>query len=125
MAFEQVVSDEKIAAALAEAKGYQAAASKIAGCSLRTMYRRVAASPELQAIVEEQRELTTDRVELKLLQLVEKGNVAAVIFYLKTQAKDRGYVERVQVDDEFDDIPIAELRKMAQAKIAEAEAAEG
>jgi hypothetical protein len=29
--------------------------------------------------------------------LIKAGNVTAIIFYLKTQAKDRGYVERQEL----------------------------
>jgi len=43
-------------------------------------------------------EKTTDFVESKLLSLVNELNVTAIIFYLKTRAKDRGYIERNEVD---------------------------
>ena len=34
---------------------------------------------------------------MKLIQHINKGNVAALIFYLKTQGKGRGYIERSEV----------------------------
>lgn len=41
---------------------------------------------------------TKDNVETALLKNALEGHVTAQIFYLKTQAKERGYVERTEVD---------------------------
>lgn len=43
-------------------------------------------------------EAKKDFIESKLMQLVSKGNPAAVIFAAKTICQDRGYVERQQLD---------------------------
>jgi hypothetical protein len=32
-----------------------------------------------------------------MMNLIDAENVAAIIFYLKTQCKDRGYVERQEI----------------------------
>ena len=37
-------------------------------------------------------------VESSLMKAIEGGNVTAMIFYLKTQGKGRGYVERSEHD---------------------------
>ena len=37
-----------------------------------------------------------------MLELIEKGNVTAVIFYCKTRLKQRGYIERVEQKVNFD-----------------------
>lgn len=50
--------------------------------------------PELWSVVEEAREIMKDDAESELYRQIRKGNTTALIFYLKTQAKDRGYVER-------------------------------
>lgn len=47
--------------------------------------------------IEHERDNTTDFVENQLLKAIKAGNITAIIFYLKTQAKDRGYVERSEV----------------------------
>lgn len=39
-------------------------------------------------------EQSKDFAESKLLELISEKNVAAVLFYLKTKAKDRGYTEK-------------------------------
>jgi hypothetical protein len=48
--------------------------------------------------VEEIEEACLDRAESALFRLIEEGNVPAVIFYLKTKGKKRGYSERVEID---------------------------
>jgi hypothetical protein len=46
-------------------------------------------------IVEDEK--ATDRAEIKLMQAIEDGEIAAIIFRLKTKGKKRGYVERQEV----------------------------
>lgn len=43
-------------------------------------------------------EAKKDYIESQLLKLVAKGNPAAIIFSAKTLCKDRGYVEKTEVD---------------------------
>lgn len=53
-------------------------------------------------------ESVIDYVESSLLKNIKDGNVTAQIFFLKTKAKHRGYVERTEVInksvDEFDEL---------------------
>jgi hypothetical protein len=46
-------------------------------------------------VIEDER--ATDRAEIKLMQAIEDGEIAAIIFRLKTKGKKRGYVERQEV----------------------------
>ena len=39
-----------------------------------------------------------DRVEDSLMNLIDDGNVTAVIFYCKTKMKKRGYIESMTID---------------------------
>src|SRR5215510_7221620 len=48
----------------------------------------------LQETVKETVEHALDVAEHKLLGAVTKGNMTAVIFYLKTKGRERGYVQR-------------------------------
>ena len=63
--------------------------------------------------VENIREDTKDFVEGKLMQNITAGKEASIFFYLKTQAKDRGYIERTEVVskdvDEFENLTDDEL----------------
>jgi len=52
--------------------------------------------PRLAEVIEEAVELNLDTAESQLMTLIANGNLGAVIFYLKTKGKARGYVERVE-----------------------------
>jgi predicted AlkP superfamily pyrophosphatase or phosphodiesterase len=51
--------------------------------------------------IEEINQKTIDFVESKLFKLISEGDRTAIIFYLKCRAKDRGYVEKYQIDQTF------------------------
>ena len=53
---------------------------------------------DFKAIVEDITEGLIDDAESQLQSLIKDGNVAAVLFYLKTRAKSRGYIERSETD---------------------------
>ena len=70
--------------------------------------------PELWDIVKEARESLIDDAESELQKQMFKGNIAALIFFLKTQGKSRGYVERQEVsgpDGEPQQVEIIEVNK--------------
>lgn len=64
------------------------------GCSRQHVYNLMDKFVTVKEAVEEEREGMKDFTEGKLFQQIDAGNMTAIIFYLKTQAKDRGYVER-------------------------------
>jgi alkanesulfonate monooxygenase SsuD/methylene tetrahydromethanopterin reductase-like flavin-dependent oxidoreductase (luciferase family) len=82
--------------AITEARGFVTAAADKLGCSRRTVYRYINNYATVAEAVEDAREKRHDFVENKLMSAINDGNVTAIIFYLKTQCKTRGYVERYQ-----------------------------
>lgn len=90
-------SDEDIIAMLTATKGMVTIAAERLGCAPSTIYRRMKVSGDVASAVTVARERTLDFAELKLVEQMNKGNVTALIFYLKTQGKARGYVERTEV----------------------------
>jgi len=77
--------------ALTQAKGMIAVAARLLGCSRQTIYDSMRRHPEITEIVEGQRDLLLDAAELKLIEAVVNGRPWAILFYLKTQGKSRGY----------------------------------
>lgn len=89
-------TNQQIIDALRDAQGMVAVAARSLGVSRQTVYNRMEKSAEVREAFEEAREFTTDRAETKLFEAIEKGEGWAVCFYLKCQAKDRGYIEKQQ-----------------------------
>lgn len=63
-----------------------------------SLYERIKKSPELQAVRELYRGRLVDAAELKLEQAVKEGQPWAIPFVLKTLGRDRGYVEKQEVE---------------------------
>lgn len=64
----------------------------------KTHYNWLEADPEYAAAVDAIKESLIDRAEGVLHSLIGEGNVPAVLFFLKTQGKRRGYIERTETD---------------------------
>ena len=88
---------EKMIAALEKAHGYVSAACTELGCSRKHFYAKLKNFPTVQDAMVEIREKRTDFVESCMVELIKQMNPTMIIFYLKTQAKDRGYIERHEV----------------------------
>jgi predicted transcriptional regulator len=95
-----VLDPAAVAAKLRELNGNQAAVGRAFGVTRQAVSKFVAARPDLAEVARECRETMTDNAESALYRAVLAGEPWAVCFYLKTQAKARGYVERVQVEAE-------------------------
>ena len=73
-------------------------AQKYGTCSPNTVRNYVMRYPSLQEVENEIREQTLDLAETKLVQAIGDGNMTAIIFYLKTKGRDRGYTERRELE---------------------------
>lgn len=61
-----------------------------------TLDAYLAADPELQAALLDEKEKLKDLSEERLIEQIQMGNLGAIIWYQKTQCRDRGYVEKVE-----------------------------
>lgn len=108
---------EDILAALEANHGIVTVACNSIGLARSTFYNWVNTDPDFKAAVDEIQEVAIDFVESKLFEkingvAVKKGETddgedivydvppsdTAIIFYLKTKAKKRGYIERTELD---------------------------
>lgn len=80
-----------------EKRGNIAAIARALDVSRHTVYARINESVTLQGKLDDARESMIDTAESQLYQQIEDGNMTAIIFFLKTRGKSRGYVERQEV----------------------------
>jgi hypothetical protein len=92
-----LTTEEEVLQAVAGSRGNISTIAKRLGRSRDAVasYRRQWATVA-RAIIQE-REVSKDWAEGILLEKIAEGDTIALLFYLKTQAKDRGYVEGVDV----------------------------
>lgn len=88
--------------ALRAKMGNVTAACEVIGIQRAVYYRWYRSDKTFREQVQAVQEELLDLAEEKLLELIREKNVAAIIFYLKTKAKDRGYVERSEVASRID-----------------------
>jgi len=87
---------EQFIKAYAEQKGFICEVCKAVGISRQTFYRWKKNDKTFCEIVEDIEEGLIDFVESKLFTRIEKEDITAIIFFLKTKGKGRGYVERIE-----------------------------
>jgi len=92
----RIYPDADIEDALIRTDGYLSRTAAQLGVSLNHLFSRIEASPHLQAVRQRIREARLDLAESALQQHIKDGNLSAIIFFLKCQGKQRGYVERVE-----------------------------
>lgn len=95
---EPILELAGVAAAVGALDGNLAAVARQFGVSRTAVQQFVKNNPELQTIVSDAREGMLDDAESVLFGEVRSGEAWAVCFFLKTQGKGRGYVERQEVD---------------------------
>jgi hypothetical protein len=92
--------------ALRSTYGIVSEAVKIAGITRPTHYEWLHSDEEYRKAVQDIKEIAKDFVEGKLFECIQEKDITAIIFYLKTQAKDRGYADR----DVSETINIGEIK---------------
>jgi hypothetical protein len=91
------ISVTKAIKAAKGSKGFITQIAKNLNCSRTYVYDMMVKYPEFKQAIEDERETLKDFAEGALFKQINDGNTTAIIFYLKCQAKDRGYVERQEV----------------------------
>lgn len=86
--------------ALEKSLGIVTSACKSVGISRNTHYTWLKQDEEYKEAVEDIENIALDFAESQLHKQIKEGNTAGTIFYLKTKGKNRGYVERTEVQQE-------------------------
>ena len=89
-----IYTPDAMIAALKRAKGMVTVAASLLGCDRQAIYNAMAKYPEIEAARFAERDGLLDVAELKLAEAVQRGNLPAILFYLRTQGKSRGYWEK-------------------------------
>jgi len=90
---------EKIKELIVKYEGNLTSVAKAMQCARRSITRIVSTDPEMQEILEEARERLIDTVLDVFLRKVKKGeDTQAMMFWLKKQARSRGFDDDFQVD---------------------------
>jgi len=110
---KQHIKKEKFIEALEQSMGIISHAAKKIGVDRTTPYRWMREDEEYKKRVDEVLNVPLDFVESKLFEAINHNNITAIIFYLKTKGKHRGYVERHEltgIDDKDIKVEIEVLR---------------
>lgn len=83
--------------ALSNTSGIIASACKAANISRMTYYRWYDEDPDFREKADDIKELQKDFAESLILKKMKEGDTTMLIFYAKTQMKDRGYSELKEV----------------------------
>ena len=84
--------------ALEKSLGVVTTACKVVGINRSTHYDWLKADEEYKKSVESIKDMAVDYAESKLHQNIGSGDTTAIIFFLKTQGKHRGYIEKQQIE---------------------------
>tara|TARA_R100001163_G_C4925890_1_gene104025 strand:- start:58 stop:438 length:381 start_codon:yes stop_codon:yes gene_type:complete len=102
-------SKESLLNAIKSSKGIVTNICKGLGISRQAFYERVNKDEELLTALQDSREEIIDFAETKLIELIRNGNASAIFFYLKTVGKERGYIEKQEVDQTNRTVNIIEV----------------
>lgn len=81
-------------------------ACQVIGISRQTFYNWLDKVDDFSRLLDEGREQAIDMVESALMKQIEQGDTRAIIFFLKTKGKNRGYSEKTEIDLSHDLEPV-------------------
>ena len=112
-----VLSPELAAIAIYEARGMASVAARKLGVTVRVINRYMKDYDICRVAKEEAETMLLDFAEAKLMQKIRSGDIASIIFFLRTKGKSRGYTEK-EIDKADQD---ARLQEEAQREARERE----
>lgn len=92
------VSTQQAIEALRDSHGLVSVAAKKLGISRVTLHAMINKMPTVAEARNDAKEALKDFAESAIYQQIKDGNTTMIIFFAKTQMKDRGYIERQEVE---------------------------
>lgn len=99
---KSVLQKEKVLEFLEKNCGVISPACKGANISRFSFYQWLKDDKEFAEKVKQIQEASIDFVESKLYEKINDGDTTAIIFYLKTKGKQRGYSEKHEINFDTD-----------------------
>jgi hypothetical protein len=90
--------------AMRKHRGIITHACKAAGIARKTYYKWTKNDPALVEATKSISDFVLDDVENSAHDLINEGNPAMIIFYLKCKGKGRGYIEKQQIEHSTGDL---------------------
>lgn len=91
------IKKKNLVTALTASLGNISMACEQCGVDRGMFYQYVEQDPKFAEQVDNIDAKNLDFVETKIMSKIKDGDIAAIIFYLKTKGKSRGYVERTEL----------------------------
>jgi hypothetical protein len=95
---------ERLLEALEKSLGIVSTACQSIGISRTTYYKYYNDDEDFKRSVDSISNIALDCAESQLFELIKEKNVTAIIFYLKTKGKKRGYIEKQEVSHNSNNI---------------------
>lgn len=111
---------ERLILALEKTLGIITPACQLVGCCRASYQKYYQEDMDFRARVDELSEVQLDFVESKLLESIQNGSDAAIMFYLRTKGKGRGYGEKEipeTVDNTQRKLVVFGLRKRPETEV--------
>lgn len=116
----EAYTPEQMIDAIKQTKGFVSTAAQMLGCSTVTVYSYINKYSEIKEVLDKERTETKEEMidiaEKTLFEKINEGNMTALIFFLKCQAKNRGYSERYQIVG-ADDGPIKQEIEVSEKEL--------
>lgn len=94
-----IITIDKIKKLTPESKGNVSNIAKALGVAPSSLYQFLSDYPELKKWIRSFKEAFHDEVEDIMEQMIRERCVPIIIFYAKTQMRNRGYNERIELTD--------------------------